>query len=154
MVWEIEVHHWHCTSTRYNAYSRAVASTDKEDGAPYRREQETPGGNEPIWEKHLEGPTRARPCRVQFIGPGTSEGGSVQIVGSCNRAAIEEIRSAGSSIRTTVEENRAAGRCVRTTEKCFQPVGKEKPAAEKLNQSEHRYDYRRIYFVFGWTTIF
>ena len=83
------------------------------------------------------------------MGPRTSEGGSVQAVGSCNRAAVEEIRSAGSSIRTAAEENRAAGHCVRTTEKCFRPVGKEKPAAKKLNRSELWYDYWRIYFVFG-----
>jgi len=83
------------------------------------------------------------------VGLGTSEGGSVRAVGSYNRAATEEIRSAGVSIRTAAEENRAAGHCVRTTEKCFRPIGKEKPATKKLNRSEHRYDYQRIYFVFG-----
>ena len=51
-------------------------------------------GSERLGEKHLEGPTRTRPCRVQRAGPRIPEGGPVRIAGGYVRAAVEPVRAA------------------------------------------------------------
>ena len=53
---EIGVHHYHCAFAGDNSDCQAAAPADKEDGAPHRGERETQGGDEPLREKHLEGP--------------------------------------------------------------------------------------------------
>ena len=64
-------------------YSRAAPVVDKEDGAPRRGKQKTQRGDEPLGEKHLEGPTRKRSCRVQRSSLGIPEGGPIRIAGGC-----------------------------------------------------------------------
>ena len=52
----IEVHHYNYVFVGDNSDYRAVASADKEDGTPRRRERKTQRGDEPDGEKHPEGP--------------------------------------------------------------------------------------------------
>ena len=89
MTLEIRVHHYHYAFVGDNSDWRAAAPADKEDGARRRTERETQGGDEPLGEKHPEGPARARPCRVQRVGPGISEG----VLSEQLAATSEQLRS-------------------------------------------------------------
>ena len=81
---EIRVRHYHCAFAGDSSDCRAEAPANKEGGAPRRGERKTQGGDEPHGEKHLEGPERARPCRVQRAGTGIPEGGPIRAAGGYN----------------------------------------------------------------------
>ena len=91
---EIEFRHCHCAFAGDNSNYRAATPANKEDGAPHQGERKTQRSGEHHGEKHLEGPARTRPCRVQRVGPRIPEGGPVRAAVSKQlRSQFEQLQS-------------------------------------------------------------